>query len=270
MSSGGHCGIDKLIRLAASELCVEEARVSAGLRVMIGRERILGPLYPFEVNALAVRADMAAPSLFHYATLLWLTPGSVARQSVRPLVTQEMATLLEDMTVAALSNFWGPGGSALSFAFPSSIGRPADFDAAVRWLAGRMGTQVGSGYRPPRRRDGGVDVVAWRSFLDRRTGFPIVLAQCTIQAETFTKTTDIDLRLWASWLAMDVDPLSLLVIPGTIRRQGPDWQQLSTVVMVIDRLRLIELVGRSEFPVAPVWTEKTRELLAAELAIGDH
>lgn len=113
-------------------------------------------------------------------------------------------------------------------------------------------------------------MVAWRSFLDRRTGFPIVLAQCTIQAETFTKTTDIDLRLWASWLAMDVDPLSLLVIPGTIRRQGPDWQQLSTVVMVIDRLRLIELVGRSEFPVAPVWTEKTRELLAAELAIGDH
>ena len=110
--------------------------------------------------------------------------------------------------------------------------------------------------------DGGVDVVAWRHFLDRRPGFPIALAQCTIQGETFTKTTDVDTRLWASWLAMDSDPLSLLVLPGTIRRSGTDWNQLSTVVMVIERLRLMELLSRGQVPAAPtIWVDDTFDAL---------
>jgi hypothetical protein len=109
-----------------------------------------------------------------------------------------------------------------------------------------MGVEIGQGYRDPRRQDGGVDIVAWRRFFDGRRGFPIALAQCTIQRETFTKTSDIDLRLWASWLALDVDPLSLLVMPGTIREAGTEWNQFSTVVMVIERLRLIELLARGE------------------------
>jgi hypothetical protein len=113
------------------------------------------------------------------------------------------------------------------------------------WLAQRLGIDPGTGYRDPRRKDGGVDVVAWRSFMDGRPGFPVALAQCTIQEEALTKTTDIDVRLWATWLAMDLDPLSVLVLPGTIQRAGPRWRQLSSVVMVIERLRLVELLGRS-------------------------
>jgi hypothetical protein len=36
------------------------------------------------------------------------------------------------------------------------------------------------------------------------------------------------------------------VIPGTIRSAGPDWRQLTTVVMVIDRIRVMDLLGRAE------------------------
>jgi hypothetical protein len=261
VSSSGHFGRDKLDDLATTEVRARPASVSMALDVMARRGAVLGSAYPFLVNEMAV-LRRATPLASCYASLLFLTPGSVARQTVRQADTAEMGDVLEEISEVALANLWGSGGSALRFGYPSKHGRPEAFDQAVPWLAQKIGVEPGRGYRPPRRKDGGVDVVAWRQFADRRPGFPIALAQCTIQAETFTKTTDVDVRLWASWLAMDVDPLSLLVIPGTIRAAGPDWRQLATVVMLIERMRLMELLGRhSHIGVIP-WETETRTALA--------
>lgn len=268
-SASGHFGRDKLDQLASVELHVSATKVSMALDVMARRANVLGENYPFAVSDIAVLRRPARLAS-HYAALLFLTPGSVARQTVRVSETAEMGNLLEDLAESALANFWGVG-SALAFGYPSKHGRPEAFDQAVGWLARVIGLEPGRGYRPPRRKDGGVDVVAWRQFADHRPGFPIALAQCTIQAETYTKTSDIDLRLWASWLAMDVDPLSLLVIPGTVRSAGPDWRQLATVVMLIERIRLMDLLGRDPKTDGEIgWVSDTRTLLrnvlrAAEL-----
>lgn len=261
VSSSGHFGRDKLDDLARAELGIPPTKVSMALDLMGKRAALLPDAYPFVVSDIAV-LRRATPLDGYYISLLHLTPGSVARQTVRASETSMMGELLEEITETALANFWGPGGRALSFGYPSRHGRPEAFDQAVLWLATEIGLEPGRGYRPPRRKDGGVDVVAWRQFVDRRPGFPVALAQCTIQAETFTKTTDIDLRLWASWLAMDVDPLSMLVIPGTVRTAGPDWKQLSTVVMVIDRIRIVELLGRSTRGVTQIeWATETSAAL---------
>lgn len=269
ISSSGHFGRDRLDELAIAEIGASPMKVSMAIDTMAKRAAVLGDTYPFVVRDIAVlrRRSRHASA---YATLLFLTPGSVARQTVRASETAVMGELLEEISEAALANFWGPGGSALSFGYPSKHGRPEAFDQAVVWLAGQIGLEPGRGYRPPRRKDGGVDVVAWRQFADRRAGFPVALAQCTIQAETFTKTTDIDLRLWSSWLAMDSDPLSLLVIPGTIRSAGPDWRQLTTVVMVIDRIRLLDLLGRGTDDGSEInWSTETATALKTVLKAGE-
>lgn len=269
VSSSGHFGRDRLDELAVAEIGATPMKVSMAIDTMAKRASSLGDTYPFVVSDIAVlrRSSRHASA---YATLLFLTPGSVARQTVRASETAVMGALLEEISESALANFWGPGGSALSFGYPSKHGRPEAFDQAVVWLAGQIGLEPGRGYRPPRRKDGGVDVVAWRQFADRRAGFPVALAQCTIQAETFTKTTDIDLRLWSSWLAMDSDPLSLLVIPGTIRSAGPDWRQLTTVVMVIDRIRLMDLLGRGTDAGNEInWSTETAAALKMVLRAGE-
>ena len=265
VSDSGHFGRDKLDDLAAREIGASPMKVTMAIDTMAKRARVLGAAYPFTVRDIAVLRRKSRHA-GHYAALLYLTPGSVARQTVRASETAEMGELLEEVSEEALANFWGVGGSALSFGYPSKHGRPEAFDQAVVWLAGRIGLEAGRGYRPPRRKDGGVDVVAWRQFTDGRPGFPLALAQCTIQAETFTKTTDIDLRLWASWLAMDSDPLSLLVIPGTVRSAGPDWKQLATVVMVIDRIRLLDLLSRDpEGDRELAWSTETTSALRSVL-----
>jgi hypothetical protein len=269
VSSSGHFGRDRLVELASEEIDVMPAAVGSALGIMARRSDILGENYPFAVNDLAVlrtKSDLED----YYAALLFLSPDSIARQLIDDLPLRDMTELFEIIAESALANLWGPGGEAVTFGFPSRHGRPEAFDQAVIWLAERIGLTPGTGYRPPYRKDGGVDVVAWRQFADRRTGFPIALAQCTIQREAFTKTTDIDLRLWASWLAMDIEPTSLLVIPGTIRSNGPDWQQLSTVVTVIERLRLIELLARSpDGQGALPWAREIAEILKDMLRSGE-
>ncbi|SEP77347.1 hypothetical protein [Microlunatus flavus] len=268
VSSSGHLGRDRLDDLAASEVGASAMKVAMAIDTMAKRAKVLGDSYPFRVSDLAVLRQKSVHA-DRYSALLFLTPGSVARQTVRAQETAAMGNLLEEIAEAALANFWGLGGIALSFGYPSKHGRPEPFDQAVLWLAGKIGLEAGRGYRPPRRKDGGVDVVAWRQFADRRPGFPLALAQCTIQAEAFTKTTDIDLRLWASWLAMDSDPLSLLVIPGTIRSAGPDWRQLTTVVMVLDRIRLMELLSRGSEDREVRWATETASALRVHLKAGE-
>jgi hypothetical protein len=269
VSDSGHFGRDTLDGLALTEIGAAPMKVSMAIGTMTKRAAVLGDSYPFMVSDIAVlRREVRHATT--YAALLHLTPGSVARQTVRATETAVMGELLEEVSEAALANFWGPGGKALSFGYPSKHGRPEAFDQAVVWLAGKIGLEAGRGYRPPRRKDGGVDVVAWRQFADRRPGFPLALAQCTIQAEAFTKTTDIDLRLWSSWLAMDIDPLSMLVVPGTIRSAGPDWRQLTTVVMVIDRIRLMDLLGRGTDDAGDrEWATETTTALRAVLRAAE-
>jgi hypothetical protein len=182
-------------------------KVSMAIDTMAKRATVLGDSYPFVVSDIAVLRRTSHHAA-EYATLLFLTPGSVARQTVRASETAVMGELLEEISEAALANFWGPGGSALSFGYPSKHGRPESFDQAVIWLAGKMGLEAGRGYRPPRRKDGGVDVVAWR--------------------------------------------------------------QLTTVVMVIDRIRLMDLLARGTDETRDIsWVAETAAALKAVLKAGE-
>jgi hypothetical protein len=152
-----------------------------------------------------------------------------------------MATTFERITCLALQRLLGPGSKAIRFGWPSDVGRPAEFPAAVRWLCDLMGIPAGSAYRPPRRKDGGVDVVAWRPFPDQRSGFPVMLIQCTLQQELLSKATDVDTRIWAGWLTLDADPTTVLAVPGTIP-PNETWNELAACNLILERLRLAGLI----------------------------
>jgi hypothetical protein len=147
--------------------------------------------------------------------------------------------LFEEFVALILTEYLGSNSHALAFGWPSKLGRPQEFNLAIEWLAAKMGIEPGSAFRPPRRKDGGVDVVAWKNFGDKRSGFPIYLVQCTLQRDFLPKSRDIDLRLWAGWLEMDRDPLAVLAVPKTIS-PGELWNEISANAIVLDRIRLSE------------------------------
>ncbi|HEV2891459.1 MAG TPA: hypothetical protein VGX28_13895 [Frankiaceae bacterium] len=237
-------GLDRLHRIALDEVGAGPAAVSLAIRVMSRRGAVLGDHYPFEVSDVAVRARPTAPEAT-YSGLLLMTPDSPARQVAGADPPTGTILLFERIAVAAAIAMLGPSGRAVRFGWPSDEGRPPEFAYAIEWLAGLMGIKPGSAYRPPRRRDGGVDVVAWRPFPDGRSGFPVMLVQCTLQHDILPKAGDIDVRYWAGWLTLDADPMVALAVPQTIP-QGVVWDELALRSLVLERVRLAGLA-----PVAP-------------------
>lgn len=251
-------GLDYLHGYFESRHGLEPQMVATGVREMGRRATLLGERYPFKINEYAVRSTPDVRSSA-YAAISLMAPGNPVREYLNAAPSESMAVIFENLVVDATSRIWGDPGRALRFGWPSDIGRPPEFDLAIRWLAQKIGVETGQGYRQPRRKDGGVDVVAWRPFPDGRSGFPVLIVQCTLQQNLLAKGMDVDTRLWASWLAMDVDPTTALATP-TALAPGTVWNELALKYMVLDRIRLVGLVPATVTDaVALAWIGNTVE-----------
>jgi hypothetical protein len=218
---------------------------------MSRRQRLCGGGYPFDVKTVGVRRRVSEATAYD-ALLLMSREDGPFHASVTEL--HEAAKVFEYLTQSSMIGLLGPSSRSVRFGYPSEEGRPPLFPEAIRWLAGKMGISLGQSYRPPRRQDGGVDVVAWRSFDDGRRGFPVVLVQCTLQRDYVAKSRDIDLRTWSGWLAFDSDPLTALALPFTVANDET-WNEMAANVIVLDRLRLTRLIAEAqvETPAATAW-----------------
>lgn len=235
------------------------ADVALGLATMSRRAALLGEAYPFRVAAGGTAALPGAPDS-PWTALLLMSPESPVRNSID---LNDAAAHLERVTAQALRSLYGPGTSTVRFAWPSEDGRPAAFSDAVRWLADKMHVPVGTAYRPPYAKDGGVDVVAWRPFPDGRSGFPVLLAQCTLEKDYKHKAGDVDVRIWSGWLALDVDPATALAIPDVVAA-GEEWNALAARTIVLDRIRLASLLADTQqaSPMLEQVTEWARQQVA--------
>jgi hypothetical protein len=230
-----------LARVAYCEPDVE--RIDYAHRLLMLRQRVLGDAYPFVITSTSVgrRERSRAPS--SYIDLLAMSSGTPMRRAMSQADISECAACFERMCAIALEHLLGPGGKSVRFAWPSDCGRPPEFPAAVAWLAVQMGLRLGNGFRPPRRKDGGVDVIAWKSFGDGRTAFPVYLCQCTVQRDLLSKCSDIDIENWSRWLELLRDPVTVLMTPSIINGGGETWTELSQRNVILDRVRITKLVG---------------------------
>ena len=238
--AGGNKGntTHKIQKWANDWANLSELQVASGIKVMERRRGLLGPKYPFEVNEFAIVFNQSMElSAYIYLLLITRPASSVSWQNAIP--TQDESDLFEEFVALALKDYLGEPAEAIPFGWPSKFGRPLEFPLAIDWLADKLGLKLGSAFRPPRRKDGGVDVVAWKPFKDRRSGFPIYLVQGTLQKEFVSKSRDIDLRIWAGWLEMDHDPVSILAIPRSIA-PGESWNEITANSIIFERFRLVE------------------------------
>lgn len=250
-------GLDALHGYFGTTHGVEPQMVNTGISEMARRRKLLGDRYPFKVHGEYAVQSLAEAPMSSYVAILLLAPAGPVREFLGAAPDETMAVTFENIVVDAVAALWGPTGKALRFGWPSDIGRPPEFDLAIRWLSQQLGIQVGQGYRQPRRKDGGVDVVGWRPFPDTRSGFPLLLVQCTLQDNLLAKGMDIDIRLWSSWLALDVDPATALATPSALPT-GTIWSELALKYMVLDRIRLAGLAtSEATDELAQAWVVQT-------------
>jgi hypothetical protein len=199
------------------------------------RSSSLGEKHPVKVTAEYIQVEgyiWESPYL-----LMTSFSGSSLFSELQGWSVDTSSKLFEIVSEKCLGEFFGESTQTRNFGHPSDVGRPSEFGEAVKWIASSMKVPLGSGYRPPRRKDGGVDIFVWKEFKDGFPGVPILLIQCTIQGNFQNKIGDVDTRLWASWLSSDIDPLVGLCVPQMVVKLEK-WSEITTRGLLFDRNRL--------------------------------
>ena len=237
--SGKPLSMQKVQEISESFANVGQNVIPFAFRLLEKRQQVLKDLYPFTIDDTFIVTRKTVSNSF-YLQMLFLTPKAGLFTTGSTWNLEIASQLFEDLTEKALSNFFGSNTHTANFGFPSRSGRPAEFSAAVEWLSKKTNIRLGNAYRPPRKKDGGVDLFVWKSFADNQPGIPVMLVQCTIKEDFINKIGDIDLRLWANWLSSDIEPLVALAVPGVVTKEEV-WDEITTRGILLDRIRLTEL-----------------------------
>jgi len=202
------------------------------------RSRHGGAQYPFAVESSRTGVSVAdGPHRVTYGFLLFICVSRDMRVQKRQKEVDESFDLL---VLQSLRGYLGSGAQALRFGSPASGERPTKFRDAVRWLAGELGLGLGRGDARSHSGDGGADIVAWVPFADKREGFLVVLAQCTVQLEWHNKGKDIVLDRWRGWVDFGKDPTTCLAVPFAVAPGYAAWDEVRrTTHIVFDRIRLM-------------------------------
>ena len=237
-NSGEPFGLSSIQNFFGTFASTPRDRANLAFNKIIRRKELFGDKYPLKVtNEYIVALEKAEESM--YGSCLLVSPASPLRDM--PSWSFDMAgKIFENAVETANCKFFGKETRTLNFGFPSTVGRPSDFDGAVKWLAQKMEVSLGSGYRQPRRKDGGVDIFIWKKFQDPNPGVPLLLLQCTIMEDYINKIGDIDKRLWASWLSSDIDPMDGLAVPAFVT-EPRTWSEITTRGFLLDRRRLVAM-----------------------------
>jgi hypothetical protein len=102
------------------------------------------------------------------------------------------------------------------------------------------------GHEDPKKtdKDGGVDIIAWKDFGDKRTNKIVVLIQCGA-GKHFDKKKPINLPKWGRWVHWSFEPLTGMTTPKIIR-DNHEWQNLSDwYKLILDRPRLTRFIHNS-------------------------
>jgi len=232
-------------RYVMSELAAGDADIAIDvlLNEIARRQRACPDGYPFAEHQNGVRYSPSEAGL-PYVFLLIVSTSVRYRTQHRQQDTDE---LFDQLVLDALMQYLGPGVEGLRFGAPASGRRPRNFRDAIAWLAKEMNLSLGAGHARRVAGDGGLDVIVWRPFLDKRSGYLVVLTQCTVQREWYDKAKDLTDDVWRGWIDLGKGPHLALAIPFVISAAYEKWDMLRrTIHTVLDRLRLCELLSRTK------------------------
>lgn len=227
------------------------------------RSREGGDAYPFKIEDGIIKLKTESNLEFYKFLLLISLPKSPLRKRKK---YGEIDEIYDRVVAEAVKNYFGYKSQVLRFAWPTSDGRPKDFQKAIEWACTNIGLPVGKDTTTRQKKDGGVDLIAWTPFADKRTAFSVAFVQCTFQLDWLPKGKDILNDVWRGRVDTGRDALISLAVPFVIPRNFADWDQLKrTVSIVFDRLRITEFLSPAKttgFAKMVKWNQKELERFA--------
>lgn len=218
--------------------------VPGAVMKMRRRAALLGSAYPFEATAAGLRRVELKSAHLPYVALLGVSQWQTVRAEEPSL--HDAASEFEQVCEVIVETLGGPGGKTAHFGWPSRSGRPERFPDAIRWLAARLELSPGDGFRDPRRRDGGVDLVAWRVLPDGKT-YDHRLVQCTVGRDLLRKAREIDTAQWRRWVGFPESPRIVLAVPYEVPTRDVAAREANSMgSIVLDRGLLVRTAALEE------------------------
>lgn len=212
------------------------------LREIARRRRHCPITYPFEEHDSGIKYTQSKTGT-PYIFMLCMSVSKRYRDEHRQKDTDQ---LFDSLVLDALLKYLGSGSTGVRFGAPASGRRPQNFRDAIYWLAETMNLSKGGGTPRKTGGDGGLDVIAWHPFRDRRSGFLVLLAQCTVQRDWVIKAKDLTEDIWRGWIDIGKDPHLTLAIPFVIPLNYEKCDEVRRLVhTVLDRLRLADLLQKA-------------------------
>jgi hypothetical protein len=194
----------------------------------------------FEIHGdVAIRRDTVEPRLEYEVCLFFSSFGAAVQQGSNP-------KLFERMAAEAISNY--VGGQVFVFGWPVLPDVQTAIAQRVRQvcelLQERFVEAPGIRYK-----DRGVDIVAWKPFLepadgDHRSGQLVLLSQCAAGHDWREKTRELPMPSWTQYIHWATDPIAAFAVPCVV--DDDLWHDVSREVagLVFDRTRLVNLLPK--------------------------
>ena len=231
-----------------------------------------GDGYPFHVDPdgwIEFHGHRASP-LYIYLLLL-SAYGKDAYLSEDRIMRGEK--IFEDVSTVAAREFLGyeDGVSGCySFGSPRTTSHSAFVDAA-RYICSAIGEGGAARANAPRiekKKDAGLDVVAWRGFPDRMPSQLIGFGQCATGGDWRSKYRDLcPMEWWGNWMMRrpGLFPISMFFVPHSLAKE--DWDEACAGTrLVFDRCRIVAQISASEMKreLRLRYRRWSREVIASE------
>jgi hypothetical protein len=223
-----------------------------------------GAAYPFSITSNLLRTmEDARRSLYTFLALL-----SWFGKDAGPADVDAEKVFEEVCAKAAEGYLGGPSDLVRSFVFgfPRRLA-PKGFAPALDKLCRAMGE--GGGHRKdrdklPDQKDGKLDLVAWREFLDRRQGKLITFGQCATGSNWESKCSELPPpHDWCTnWMAdrPGVWPIRAFFVPHRI--EASSWFQACVLGgLLYDRCRIASLVAGLDRGLEAQWSKWSAHVL---------
>ena len=207
-----------------------------------------GNSYPFEIDRSGntLRAANRAPGWRQdiYRYLLLATRLNMGRQRMQ--AGRDGTALFEKLSAEVAREYLGERAESLVF---GTAADQADFPGKIDRLCGRIGE--GDGFEKldgvsANRKDGKLDVVAWKPFSDNMKGKLVVFGQCktgTAYKESLTALRpDEFCRKWLKSQPV-LNPVRLFFVSESLARGNWPGESFDAG-LIFDRCRIVDFCGR--------------------------
>ena len=216
------------------------------------REEVLCGSYPFSINGNFTELVLKQELNDHHKLYVYLLMASCLRHFDKQASFQ-LSSSFEVVCAEALRQY--VGNSAVVKIFGK--GPHAQYSGSKYARLTQLAADLCESVRVPENRfeptdtgDEGLDVVGWFDTRDCSPGRLLIFGQCACGDDWVEKQQSIDFNKWRKLITLSGEPVRTVFIPYFFRDSSGNWyadDQISTTLM-IDRLRLMKLLGTLESP----------------------